>query len=316
MSGWLELRHLRSLKAIRETGSLVAAAERLHLTQSALSHQIKALETQVGAELFFRRTRPLRLAPAGQMLLELADRILPEVETVEQRLGNLAAGEGGRLHLAIECHSCYQWLLPTMERYREHWPEVEMDLSMGFSFHPLPALVRGDIDMVITSDPDPDLTGIHYAPLFRHEVQLAVPAESPLADRAHLEPEDLIDQTLITYPVCRSRLDVFTRFLDPAGVEPAAVRTSELSVMIAQLVASRRGVTAMPSWALDEHLSRGQIRVCRLGADGLWSTLYAAMREEEAGLPYLTAFVAAARQLTGERLRGIRPVAEGATAAG
>ncbi|MCS4502678.1 HTH-type transcriptional regulator MetR [wastewater metagenome] len=308
MGGWLELRHLRSLKTICETGSLVAAAERLNLTQSALSHQIKGLESRVGAELFFRRSRPLRLAPAGQMLLELADRVLPEVETVEQRLNNLAAGQGGRLHLAIECHSCYQWLLPTMERYRERWPEVEMDLSMGFNFHPLPALVRGDIDMVITSDPDPALTGIHYSPLFRHEVQLAVPAGSTLAAQDHIEPEDLADQTLITYPVCRSRLDVFSRFLDPAGVAPAAVRTSELSVMIVQLVASRRGVTAMPSWALEEHLARGQIQVCRLGPGGLWSTLYAAVREEEATLPYLSGFIAAARRLTGETLRGIRPV--------
>ncbi|MDN5850453.1 MAG: LysR family transcriptional regulator, partial [Nitrococcus sp.] len=250
---YLELRHLRTLQAIRATGSLARAAARLHLTQSALSHQIKALEQHFDTPLFFRNSRPLRFSPAGELLLALAERLLPEVKAVEQRLSGMAHGRQGRLHIAIECHSCFQWLLPTMDHYREDWPGVEMDLSLGFSFHPLPALVRGEIDLVVTSDPDPDLQGIHYEPLFRHEVLLAMSLGSPLAAKRWLEPHDLAAETLITYPVCRSRLDVFARFLDPAGVEPAAVRTSELTVMIIQLVVSGRGVAALPNWALDEY---------------------------------------------------------------
>ena len=306
---YLELRHLRTLQAIRATGSLARAAARLHVTQSALSHQIKALEQQFDTAFFFRNSRPLRLSPAGELLVSLAERLLPEVLAVEQHLSGMARGRQGRLHIAIECHSCFQWLLPTMDHYREDWPGVEMDLSLGFSFHPLPALVRGEIDLVVTSDPDPDLQGIYYEPLFRHEVRLAMNVCSPLAVKPWLEPQDLAAETLITYPVCRSRLDVFARFLDPAGVEPAAVRTSELTVMIIQLVASRRGVAALPSWALNEYRDQRQLVARPLGRDGLWSPLYAAVREEGRDVPYIDAFLALARAVTTERLSGIQPLA-------
>lgn len=305
---YLELRHLRTLQAIRATGSLAEAAAQLHVTQSALSHQVKALEQHFDTALFFRNSRPLRFSPAGELLLDLAERLLPDVAGVEQRLSGMARGHQGRLHIAIECHSCFQWLLPTMNHYRENWPGVEMDLSLGFSFHPLPALVRGEIDLVVTSDPDPDLSGIHYEPLFRHEVRLAMNLGSRLTAKPWLEPHDLAAETLITYPVCRSRLDVFAHFLEPANVEPATVRTSELTVMIIQLVVSGRGVAALPSWALDEHCDQGQLVARPLGRDGLWSPLYAAVREENRPAPFIDAFLTLARAVTTERLNGIQPL--------
>ncbi len=304
---YLELRHLRTLRAIQETGSLARAADRMHLTESALSHQIKSLEHQFEVALFFRRSRPVRLTAAGEQLLALARRVLPEVEAVESSLHALSEGNVGRLHVAMECHSCFQWLLPTMDIYRRDWPGVEMDLSLGFSFHPLPALVRGDIDLVVTSDPEPSLGGIYYAPLFRYEVRLAVPTGSPLAGTGAVAPAELADQTLITYPVCRDRLDVFNGFLEPAGVDPAAVRTAELTVMIIQLVASRRGVAALPNWALAEYADRDDIVTRRLGS-GLWSTLYAAVRVGEEQAPYMHAFIERARSLSAEQLQGVQPL--------
>lgn len=237
----LELRHLRSLLAIRDSGSLAAAAPRVHLTQSALSHQIRGLEDYFGVPLFFRNQRPLRPTPAGERLIRLAEEILPAVSAAEEALRQAARGSRGRLHMAIECHSCFQWLMPTLERYRREWPQVELDFSLGFSFHPLPALYRGDIDLVVTADPEEDYGGLRFTPLFRYEVQLLVPRAHRLAERPFIEPADLAGETLISYPVCRSKLDVFSRFLTPAGIEPAAVRTSELTALIVQLVASGRG---------------------------------------------------------------------------
>ncbi|PWG65733.1 LysR family transcriptional regulator [Sediminicurvatus halobius] len=302
----IELRHLRTLLAIEEGGGFVAAAGRLHLTQSALSHQVKALEAQLDTVLFHRAARPLRPTAAGERLLDLARRVLPEVDGTLRQLERLQGGQSGRLHLALECHSCFQWLLPALDAYRAQWPEVETDVSLGFSFHALPALLRGAIDLVVTADPDPLLGGIRYLPLFRHEVRLAVAAEAPLARRASVEPQDLAGETVITYPVCRSRLDIFQHFLTPAGVEPAAVRTAELTALLVQLVASRRGVAALPAWALAEHQDRRRVTSVALGRDGLWSTLYAAVREEDAALPYVEAFVGLSRHIGRERLAGIR----------
>jgi LysR family transcriptional regulator for metE and metH len=120
----IEFRHLRSIKAIHDTGGLARAAEVLGLTQSALSHQIKGIEDQAGVELFVRRSKPLKLSPAGKRLLAAAQRILPEVEAVQAEFEGLVQGRAGRLHIAIECHACFEWLFPVLEQFRRAWPET------------------------------------------------------------------------------------------------------------------------------------------------------------------------------------------------
>lgn len=300
----LELRHLRTLAALRDSGSLVEAAERVFLTQSALSHQIKDLEHRLGSGLFMRKTRPVRFTPAGQRLLELADQILPAVNQAETDLQRLAGGEAGRIFMAIECHSCFDWLLPAIDAYRAQWSEVELDIASGFHFAPLPALTRGDLDLVITADPVPD-DAIAYLPLFSYEAQLAVAKTHPLAAEAFVTPNDLASETLICYPVDRARLDVFTSFLDPAGVEPLEVRTAELTTMMIQLVASGRGVTCLPNWALYEYQSRNYVVSRSLGEEGIWPTLYAAVRADQASAPYMQGFIEVAKSTCFANLVGI-----------
>ena len=300
----IEVRHLETLLAIREGGSLQEAADRLHLTQSALSHQLRDLEVRLKTPLLNRRTRPARLTTAGLRLVALAEDVLPRIRTAEQELRRLAAGRAGRLHVAIDCHSCFQWLMPTLDAFRKDWPEVSLDLTAAFSFAPLPALARGDLDVVITSDPEA-LESVAYTPLFAYELVLAVSSQGPLARPGPILPADLADQVLITYPVDRSRLDIYTAFLDPADIEPAAVRTAELTPMIVQLVASGRGVAALPSWALDEYRNLPGLKICRLGA-GIWRTLQAGIRTEDADTAYVQAFLEQARRTCFETLPGIR----------
>jgi LysR family transcriptional regulator for metE and metH len=303
----LEVRHLETLSAIRDAGSLQEAAERLHVTQSALSHQLRDLEVRLKTPLLNRRTRPARLTTAGLRIVALADDVLPRIKAAERELQRLAAGRTGRLHLAIECHSCFQWLMPALDAFRRDWPDVELDLSAAFSFAPLPALIRGDLDVVITSDPQNN-EAVAYLPLFRYELVLAVAAANPLSQYKYIEPAQLADQVLITYPVERERLDVFTAFLDPADVEPAAIRKAELTPIIAQLVASQRGVAALPNWALTEYMNQGWLRICHLGTQGVWRILYAAVRADDIEAGYLQAFMAAARDTCFKTLTGIKAV--------
>lgn len=301
----LEIRHLETLTAIREAGSLQEAAERLHVTQSALSHQLRDLEVRLKVSLLNRRTRPARLTTAALRILLLADEVLPRIKATERDLQRLAAGRTGRLHLAIECHSCFQWLMPALDAFRHDWPDVSLDLSAAFSFAPLPALVRGDLDVVVTSDPQV-IEAVEYLPLFCYELVLAVSANNPLAQSKYITPDQLADQVLITYPVERQRLDIFTSFLDAANVEPAAIRKAELTPIIAQLVASQRGVAALPNWALSEYMDQGWLRICRLGPQGVWRTLYAAVRSEDAQADYIQAFITQAKQTCFKSLSGIK----------
>ncbi len=301
----IELRHLKTLVALRDAGSLVDAADRVHLTQSALSHQIKDLEERLDCSLFIRKTKPICFTSAGQRLLSLADDILPMIRNAERDIARLAGGETGRLNICIECHSCFDWLMPTIDHFRQNWPEVEMDLSTGFSFQPLPALARGDLDLVITSDPEPR-TGIHYEPLFSYESLLAISRQHRLVARKFIQPQDLAQETLITYPVDTNRLDLFSRFLDPANIEPGDIRTAELTVMMVQLVASGRGVAALPNWAMHEYLEREFIQARPLGEKGLWCTLYAAIREDQRDSEFMIDFLNTAREISFRNLKGIK----------
>lgn len=300
----LELRHLRTLATLREADSLVEASERLHLTQSALSHQLKDLEQRLGTSLFVRKTRPVQFTSAGIRLLRLADNLLPQVRQAERDLQRLAGGQAGRLHMAIECHSCFQWLMPTIDQFRNVWPEVEVDFASGHFFDPLPALARGELDLVITSDPQ-EINGLSYVPLFTYEAMLAISNQHPLGSRAFIEPSDLVAETLICYPVERDRLDIFNRFLEPAGVEPAGIRNAELTIMMMQLVASGRGVCCLPNWAITEYLQRGYVSAKRLGRDGLFGTLYAAVREDMLEMSYMQDFLLTAKDISFATLEGV-----------
>ncbi|SFC20501.1 transcriptional regulator, LysR family [Marinospirillum celere] len=307
----IELRHLKTLVALRSCGSLVDAAERLHLTQSALSHQLKSLEYLLDTELFIRKSKPLQFTPAGQRLLKLADDLLPRVEAAQRDLQRLSRGQAGRLHLAIECHSCYQWLMPTLDAFRLKWPEVEVDIPGGHHFAPLPALKRQELDLVITADPRP-IEGVSYQPLFQYESLLALPKDHALVDRAFIEPLDLATETLITYPVERNLLDIFTHFLDPAGVEPAGIRTAELTILMMQLVASHRGVCALPNWAMTEYLERDYVTARRMGPEGTWGTLYAAFRSSQQEQAFIQEFIELARQTSDRVLTDIKPATNNA----
>ncbi|MEM1107025.1 MAG: LysR family transcriptional regulator [Pseudomonadota bacterium] len=290
----LEFRHLRTVKAIHEAGGLARAADVLHITQSALSHQIKGLETQAGVELFIRRSKPLRLSPAGLKLLRLAEKVLPEVAALEEEFRGVRAGKSGRLHIAIECHACFEWLFPVLEQFRKAWPDVDVDIRPGLSFGALPALQKEEVDLVVSSDPE-ELDGVTFSPLFDYEPVFVASSANPLAKKPFVVAEDFRDQMLITYPVERSRLDVFSQLLLPAGVEPRGLRQVELTAVILLLVASNRGVAVLPDWVVREVRYNSDYVTRPLTAEGVTRRLYAAVRSEDLDKPYMAHVMRLAR---------------------
>ncbi|MDJ1007907.1 MAG: LysR family transcriptional regulator [Paracoccaceae bacterium] len=299
----IEFRHLRTIKAIHDAGGLARAAEVLNITQSALSHQIKGLEDQAGVELFVRRTKPLRLSAAGQRLLRAAERILPEVAAVEDEFRGLRDGKSGRLHIAIECHACFEWLFPVLEAFRKAWPDVDVDIRPGLAFDALPALQREDVDVVISSDPE-TLPGVDFTALFDYEPVFVAASAHPLAQKPFVEAEDFRGETLITYPVDRARLDVFTELLSPVRVEPAAIRQVELTAVILLLVASNRGVAVLPDWVVREVRTSSDYVTRPLTAKGVTRRLYAATRAEDTTRPYMAHLLRLAHRIPVRLQRG------------
>ncbi|MBP9047867.1 MAG: LysR substrate-binding domain-containing protein [Tabrizicola sp.] len=291
---YVELRHLRTIRAIQQAGGLARAADMLNMTQSALSHQVKGLEDQAGMELFVRRSKPMRLSAAGVRMLRAAERILPEIDAMEEEFRALRAGRTGRLHIAIECHACFDWLFPVLEMFRHAWPEIDVDIRAGLAFDALPALNREDVDLVISSDREPP-PGIIFNPLFDYHPTFVGSAQNPLAAKEFITAEDFRDQVLITYPVSRDKLDIFTEVLTPAKVEPRAQRTAELTAVILMLVGSNRGVAVLPDWVMREVKTNADYVTRPLGPEVVTKRMYAATREEDAAKPYIAHFLRLAR---------------------
>jgi LysR family transcriptional regulator, regulator for metE and metH len=302
----IEIKHLRTLSVLRDTGSLTATATALHLTQSALSHQLKELESRIGGKLFLRKTRPIKFTSEGAIILKVADEVLPKIARAENDIASLKEDVNGRLHMAIECHSCFQWLMPALKEYQIAWPSVTLDFSSGFGFEPLPALVAGELDLVITSDIQPR-SEVHYEPLFDFEMRLITATNHPLADKEFIEPEDLAAITMLSYPVQKQRLDVVKHFLQPAGVEPAKWKQADNTLMLVQMVSAGLGVAALPNWAISEFSRQGLITSKPLGK-GLWRRLFAATRHAEKDKRYLQAFFSTAKQQCQSHLDGIKMV--------
>lgn len=290
----IEKIHLAIIHEIDRQGSLTAAADVLCLTQSALSHSIKKLESQLGTALWVRDGRGLRLTQAGQFLLSVAKRLLPQLQQAQQQLQQFARGERGTLRIGMECHPCYQWLLKVVAPYLAAWPEVDVDVKQKFQFGGVGALFGYEIDLLVTPDPlyKPGLT---FVPVFDYEQVLVVSRQHPLADRDHLVPADLTDEVLITYPVNPERLDIFTQFLTPAGIAPRRHKAIETTDIMLQMVASQRGVAALPRWLVQEYAEKLDIRPVRLGATGICKQIHLGMREDQLQTSYLAAFVEMAR---------------------
>ena len=287
---YLELRHFRTLRAIHQAGGLARAADLLNMTQSALSHQVAGLEDQVGMELFARRSKPMRLSAAGIRMLRVAERVLPEIAALEEEFRALSAGKTGRLHIAIQCHACFDWLFPVLELFRHAWPEVDVDIRAGLAFDAFPALLREEVDLVISSNPEP-LPGIAFNPLFDYHPTFIASSQNPLATKPRIEAEDFRDQVLITYPVGRDKLDIFTELLTGAKVEPRAQRPVELTAVILMLVGSNRGVAVLPDWVIRDVKSNADYVTRPLGDGTITKRLFAATRDEDVSKPFMAHFL-------------------------
>lgn len=289
--------HLSIVQEVEKQGSLTAAAGVLHVTQSALSHSMKKLEQQLGTDIWLREGRSLRLTQAGQYLLAVANRVLPQLNLAEERLLQFAQGERGALRIGMECHPCYQWLLKVVSPYLAAWPDVDVDVKQKFQFGGIGALFGYEIDLLVTPDPL-NKPGLIFEPVFDYEQVLVVAGNHKLANEEYIKPRHLSNEILVTYPVPVDRLDIYSMFLTPAGISPKRHKPIETTDIMLQMVASGRGVAALPRWLVVEYAHKMDVVPVRLGKHGIAKNIYLGAREADLGTDYLRAFIAQAKRPT------------------
>jgi len=285
----LEVRHLRLVKEVSGAGSLTRAGASLHLTQSALSHQLRDIESRLGTPLFLRVGKRMMLTPAGERLLRSAESVLTTIERTEDAIRNLAGAERGVLRLTTECYTCYHWLPALLKRYRRAHPRVDVRIDVSATAQPIAHLLNGDLDLAIVSDPVRDRRLVSL-PLFEDEVVAILEPHHPLASQPFLRPEHFADEVLLAYG-SKDDNTVYQRILLPAGVTPGGFQQVQLTEAMIELVKAGLGVAVLARWAVDPYVRVGAIRavpVTRHGYRRVWS---AAMLKDMARVPYVRAFV-------------------------
>lgn len=303
----LELRHLRTFAALAESLTLTQAANKLFITQSALSQQLKLLEDVYGLPLVERRMQPLCLTGAGKRIAQAATRVLHEVSLLERDLTQLADKNSGPLRVAVECNTCFDWLMPSMDAFRPSWADVDLDIVSGFHADPVSLLLEHRADLAITAEND-ESAGVEYFPLFSYEMLAVISNEHDWAKKERVELIDFNEQVLITYPIPDAMLDIM-RVLKPLNIFPQR-RSTELTIAILQLVASERGVAVLPNWGVQSYVDKNYVSARPIGEAGLHGTLYAAVRKVDTGRAYVQDFIRLIRSTCRDNLRGIVAIVE------
>lgn len=292
----LDRQHLSIIRHVVRSGGVTAAAEALGLSQSAVSHTIAKLEDFHGVKIWRRKGRGLQLTQAGEYLLALAERMVPELEHAERVLADMSRGRRGALRIGMECHPCEKWLMRVTGPYLAAWPDVDLEVKTAFRFDGVAALLAHEIDVLVSPDPV-IVQGITFTPVFDYELLLAVPEESALGRKPMITPMDLVDQELFTVPVGPDRLDIFTRFMTPAGCRPKRHTGIESTDLMLQLVAAGRGITVLPDWLIRSDAASLPIAIRSIGSEGLLKSITLGVRVEDASVDYVEGLVLAARRV-------------------
>lgn len=286
----LDLRHLRLVRAVGEEGGLTAAGKRLHLTASALSHQLRQVESMVGLPLFHRERKAMRLTAAGEIVFDLAHRALGAIDDVEDRLASLRAGSGGTIRLCAHCYTGYHWLPAVMQTFRASHPGAEVRVVAEATYRSLDALTDGEVDLVITASDVTDKR-LRARPVLRDEIFLVVAPEHPLAKRRSVEPAHVANEHILLYAPTPEESGICVQFLNPAGVWPRRYTSVLLTEGILAMVKAGLGVSFLAEWAIRPELERGTLAAVRLGRHGFKRTWNAITARDGRDNPILNSFI-------------------------
>lgn len=286
----IEHSHLKILQALDQQGTLTKAANVLCLSQSALSHQIRYLEKKLDVILWKKEGRLLRLTQAGELLLKVAQQVLPVLQQAEETLKAYGEGRQGILRIGVECYPCAKWLNGVVGNFLQELPKVEIDIVNKFQFSGLEGLLNHHIDILVTPDIEMN-SKIHYEAIADYDLVLLVSSDHPLAHLTMIQAQQLASETLLSFPIPLERMDVMTQFLNPADIKPAKLKEIESIDLMIQLVSLERGVCVLPEWLADYYCKRLTLKKLNLGKQGIHKQLYLAMHHDDQNISYIEKFI-------------------------
>lgn len=286
----MEIRHLRLIKAIVEEGSITKAIDKLHLTQSALSHQLKEAEYQLGTKIFLRANKRLILTKAGEKLYHTATDIIEKLADTEKEIKQLVFGEHGEIRISTECYSSYHWLPMVLKQFQLLYPNIELKIIMEATHYPLQKLLANVLDIAIVSDRLED-DNIKYIELFQDEMLMLVSENHSWANKKYVVAEDFINEHLLIHSLPLETVTVHQLFLAPAKISPRKITPLPLTEASIEMVKAEMGVMSMAKWALQPYLKNSSLKAIRIGKNGLKRKHYIAIINHKEQLAYFSHFI-------------------------
>ncbi len=286
----LEVRHLKLVDAIASEGGMTKAADRLHLTQSALSHQLKEIEDRLDTLLFLRLKKKMVLTEAGERVLRTARQVLEELIHTEQEVRKIGKGEQGVIRISTQCNTCYHWLPSMLKLFYRKYPGVEVRIVLEATDAPIKALLQGKLDVAIAYSRIADRS-LSYFPLFEDELVVVMPKGHPLASASYVKAQDLAEDNLILYAVPLETNLVFQKILAPNGILPKKIYHVMLTEAIIEMVRAGIGISVLAGWAVAPYVKSGDLRAVPLTKKGIWRDWFAVMTAMEETPEYLLDFV-------------------------
>jgi LysR family transcriptional regulator for metE and metH len=302
----IEIRHLRMVAAVAQSGSVTRAASELHLTQSAVSHQLRDIEGRLGTALFLRVGKRMIPTPAGERVLGTARRVIDDVAAAEEDVRRIGTNEAGVLRVCTQCNTGYHWLPPLVEAFRRRHPHVDVAIAVECTMRPLEALLEGRLDLAIVTQHVHNRQ-LRVRPLFEDEHAAIVAPDHPFAARKFVRPEDFAGERLLLYSGSAEESFTVRQILRPAGVEPERISFVMLTEAIVAMVKARLGISVMQTWAIEPAIRSGDVRAIPITPAGIHRQWSAATRRAATPSAHLDAFIEllAARALPA-RTRRIR----------
>jgi LysR family transcriptional regulator, regulator for metE and metH len=285
----MEIRHLRLIKSIVEEGSITKAIDKLHLTQSALSHQLKEAEYQLGTKIFLRQNKKLLLTEAGEKIYQTANEILEKLTDTEKQIKSMVFGEVGEIRISTECYSSYHWLPSVLKQFHLLYPNIELKIVVEATHYPLQKLLKNELDIAIVSDPIKN-DNINYLELFQDEMVMIVSENHKWAEKKYVVAEDFKSEHLFIHSLPLESVSVHQFFLAPANISPRKITPLPLTEASIEMVKADMGIMAMANWAAQPYLKTNAIRAIKIGKTGLKRKHYIAFIKNKTYPDYFAHF--------------------------
>ncbi|WP_062058288.1 LysR family transcriptional regulator [Aquimarina longa] len=286
----MELKYFRLIKTIAEEGSIANSSERLFLTQSALSHQLRDLEERLGFKVFYRTRNKWKLTDEGSELYKLANKLFSSIDESFNNIQNIKEGSKGSIKLSAECQSFFHTIPRFIQKMGILYPEIDIDLSLGATHQTISQVLSNEIDIaIVTSKPaSEELTSIK---VYEDEIFAIMHQENQLNALDYIEAGHFSDIHLIINSFPLEGVAVYEHFLKPNRINPIKISAIPFTEITLSMIEANMGIMCAPKWQLKSFKLSKEVVFKRIGKNGFKRNHYLVVKTIHKNKKYIHDFI-------------------------